>query len=65
MDRPTDNLADGQWIAQCARRLREQWPRIDLAILEDVALQLWNDGTLKGMGPEQAVELWLWPLRTG
>ena len=34
MDRGADNLADVQWVALCAERLREQWPRADRTGLE-------------------------------
>ena len=60
MPNPADNLADVQWIAQCARRRRQQWPGTDLVTLEEIALELWRDETLKGMGPEEAAALWLW-----
>ncbi len=52
-----------QWVAQCSRILRQQWPHLDVISLEETALQLWRNETLKGMSAEEAAALWLWPLR--
>jgi len=62
MNRDADNLADVQWIAQCAHRLREQWPRVELAMLEEAALELWRDDRLRALPGEQAAAAWLAPL---
>ena len=62
MIRDADNLADVQWVAQCARRLREQWPRVELAMLEEIALELWWDERLRALSGEQAATQWLAPL---
>ena len=62
MNRDADNLADVQWIAQCARRLREQWPRVELVLLEEIALELWRDERLRALSGEQAATEWLAPL---
>ena len=51
MDRAADNLIDVTWLAWAAERLREQWPRIDGATLEETARDLWHDETLRVMGP--------------
>ena len=51
-----------QWIAQCARRLREQWPRVDLALLEEIALELWRDERFAAIPGERAAAVWLAPL---
>lgn len=59
MDRPADNLIDVQWVAQCARRLRERWPRIGGEALEETARELWGDKKLRELGPVQAAERWL------
>jgi len=59
MDRAADNLIDVTWVAWAAERLREQWPRLDGATLEETARDLWRDETLRAMGPRQAVEKWL------
>ena len=59
MDRPADNLIDVTWVAWCAERLREQWPRIDGATLEETARDLWGDDKLRVMGPREAAERWL------
>jgi hypothetical protein len=64
MDPDADaSLADTQWIARCAHRLREQWPRADLLSLEEAALDLWRVEWLRSMGPTEAAALWLQPLR--
>ena len=65
MNRDADNMADVQWIAQCARRLRERWPRVDLAVLEEAALELWRDEGLRALPGEQAAAAWLTPLCQG
>ena len=62
MIRDTDNLADVQWVAQCAHRLREQWPRVELVLLEEIALELWRDERLRALSGEQAAAEWLAPL---
>jgi hypothetical protein len=62
MNRDADNMADVQWIAQCARRLRERWPRVDLAVLEEAALELWWDERFRALPGERAAAAWLAPL---
>jgi len=62
MTRDPDNLADVQWVAQCARRLRTQWPHADLSSLEEAALELWQVDWLREMTGAAAAELWLRPL---
>ena len=52
-------MIDVTWVAWCAERLREQWPRLDGATLEEAARELWGDKTLRGLGPRQAAERWL------
>jgi hypothetical protein len=58
-----DTLADVQWIAQCAHRLRAHWPHADLLSLEEAALELWRIEWLRSMGPVEAAALWLQPLQ--
>jgi hypothetical protein len=62
MIRDADNLADVQWVSQCARRLRKQWPRVELVLLEEIALELWRDKGLRALSGEQAAAEWLAPL---
>ncbi len=62
MNRDRDNLADVQWIAQCANRLREQWPRADPTSLEEAALELWQCEGLRTLAPVEAATRWLAPL---
>ena len=62
MNRDRDNLADVQWIAQCAHRLREQWPHADPTSLEEAALELWQCDSLRVLAPREAAARWLAPL---
>ena len=54
-----DEMAQGQWVAQCARRLRQHWRTIDLASLEDVAADLYRDERMRSMSPAAAAAAWL------
>jgi len=62
MNRDADNLVDVQWIAKCANRLRQQWPRADVASIDEAALELWRGEWLREMSGEEAAALWLRPL---
>ena len=59
MNRDADNLADVQWVAQCAHRLRERWPHADVVSLEEAAVELWADEALRAMPAAQAAASWL------
>ena len=50
---------DVTWVAWCAERLREQWPRADATSLEEAARELWADESLRSFGPIGAAEKWL------
>jgi hypothetical protein len=50
---------EDEWVAQCTRRLRMQWPTLDLQSLEEVARELWVDERLRSQRPEQAATEWL------
>ena len=54
MNRDAGNLADVQWVAQCARRLREQWPHADPTSLHETADELWHDEALRVLTPVDA-----------
>lgn len=58
-----DNLVDVRWIAKCANRLRQQWPRVDVVSIDETALELWRVERLRKMSGEQAAALWLRPLQ--
>ena len=58
MNRDADNLADVQWVAHCAHRLRAHWPHADPTSLEEAAADLWNDESLRAMPPAQAAVAW-------
>ena len=59
MNRDADNQAGAQWVAQCAHRLREQWPRADPTSLEEAAFELWLDESFRSMAPAEAAAKWL------
>ena len=62
MDRGVGEAVDVEWVARCARRLRQRWPHADLASLEEAAVELWRVDWLREMGAEDAAALWLQPL---
>jgi hypothetical protein len=47
------------WIARCSARLREQWPRLALDQLQEVAAQLHDDTRRQLEEPERAAVQWL------
>lgn len=63
MNRDADNLADVQWLARCANRLRQQWPRADVASIDETALELWSVEWLREMPGEEAAAFWLRPMQ--
>jgi hypothetical protein len=48
-----------EWIARCSARLREQWPRLALEQLQEVAGELHDDTRRRLEEPERAAVLWL------
>ena len=64
MDRNDATGFDVQWVALCARRLRDRWPRADPTSLEEAAAAIWNDATLRAFPPGEAAARWLAPLET-
>jgi hypothetical protein len=61
-DRDAGKFFDVQWVAQCAHRLRRQWPHADVGSIEEAAIELWRIDWLRAMAAEEAAELWLQPL---
>ena len=59
MQRDSDNLIDVHWVAQCAHRLRAQWPHADPTSIDEAAAELWLDVSLRAMAPAAAAEHWL------
>ena len=59
MNRDADSLADAIWVAQCARRLREQWPHADPVSIDETAAELWGDESLRTVAPVEAAVTWL------
>ena len=53
------NLIDITWVAWCAERLREQWPRGRRNDQQEAAAALWQDEALRALGPRKAAEQWL------
>jgi len=64
MDRNAREFVDVEWVARCARRLRQHWPHADMASLEEAATELWRIDWLREKAAEDAAELWLQPLRS-
>lgn len=54
-----DAIKQQEWVAQCARRLRQQWRTIDLASLEEVAHDLYDDERMRVLSPADAAAAWL------
>jgi hypothetical protein len=48
-----------EWIARCTARLREQWPRLALEQLQEVAEELHHDAQRQLEEPERAATQWL------
>ena len=63
MNRDADNLVDVQWLARCASRLRQQWPRADVSSIDEAALELRGVAWLRELPGEEAAALWLQPLQ--
>ena len=59
MDPQAADLADAQWVAQCAERLRRRWPRADRTSLEETARELGATPELRRLPPAEAAERWL------
>lgn len=65
MNRDADNLVDVQWLARCANRLRQEWPRADVTSIEEAALELWGAQKLRELPGDEAAAIWLEPLHCG
>ena len=48
-----------EWIARCSARLREQWPRLTLEQLREVAEHLHDNTQRQLEEPERAAVQWL------
>jgi len=48
-----------QWIAKCAARLQQQWPRVEPDDLHDLACDLFGTKKWRAMPPEEAALEWL------
>jgi hypothetical protein len=59
---PNDMTMDANehdWIFQCAERLHEQWPRVDLTDLEHLARALLAEDRWRRLAPMEAATQWL------
>jgi hypothetical protein len=59
-----DEITPSQWIAKCGKKLHERWHTVETAQLEEVAVVIWQDATLRSMPPEEAAAAWLSPVVT-
>lgn len=57
-----DQLIPIQWIARSAERLSARWRTVPPAELEEVAIDLWRDETLRKFSPDAAATEWLSPV---
>ncbi len=48
----------------CAERLHERWTTVEQAQLEEAAVVIWNDATLRSLPPQEAAARWLSPITT-
>jgi len=48
-----------EWLARCAERLHEQWPRLPLDQLEEVAAEIQRNAQRQVEEPEHAALEWL------
>jgi hypothetical protein len=46
-----ETLSPTEWIAKCAERLHDRWRAVPSAELEEVAIELWRDPTLRARSP--------------
>ncbi len=54
-----DNEELASWVALCAHRLRQRWPRLPIETLEETARELLVDTKLQGLEAVEAAEKWL------
>ena len=52
-------LNEPLWVARCALRLREEWPRLAGSDLAEVAEQIWVEERWRDLEPEVAAVQWL------
>lgn len=57
-----EQLLPTQWIAEFAERLHDRWKTVDLAVLQEVAMDLWVRTDYRVMPPAEAAALWLDPI---
>ena len=59
-----ENLTPSKWIAACAERLHERWQTVEAGQLEEVAVVIWQDASLRAMEPAEAASAWLAPIQS-
>ncbi len=52
-------MSTEEWVWRCAQRLRQQWPTLAIADLEETAEQLSRVVRWRTMPPEKAAVEWL------
>ncbi len=57
-----DEMTPTQWIAKCAERLHQRWQTVEPRQLEEVAVEIWRDRSLRAMEPAEAAACWLKPI---
>jgi hypothetical protein len=55
-------MSPTQWISACAQRLSERWRTVEPAQLEEVAVDIWQNESLRGLPPDEAAVRWLSPI---
>lgn len=55
-------LTPSQWISQCAEKLHERWRTVETGQLEEVAVVIWQDESLRALEPTEAAKRWLYPV---
>ena len=49
-----DPVTPSQWIARRAQRLGDHWHTVEPSVLEEVAVDIWQNPKLRELPPEQA-----------
>jgi hypothetical protein len=47
------------WVSRCSERLQQQWPTVDPTRLDDLAIDLSLDASLRALEPKRAAVEWL------
>jgi len=58
----TPGFSPNSWSSVVSATLQSQWPTVDPQRLDDLALDLWRDETLRALPPAEAAVVWLRPV---